>query len=58
MAVKIGNRDVVLPNIDKIYLGNKLVYPAYYLEIDPEIVWLFEDWASNDVYSNTVWRVD
>ena len=28
-----------------------------YLRIDPEILWLV-DWGTNDVYSNTAWRVD
>jgi len=29
-----------------------------YLEIDPEIIWILSGWSSNDVYSNTTWRVD
>ncbi len=30
-----------------------------YLEINPEIIWVFTDWsAQNDVYSNTHWNVD
>lgn len=30
-----------------------------YLEIAPEIIWVYPDWsAHNDVYSNTHWNVD
>ena len=29
-----------------------------YLEIDPEIVWVVDGWAANDVLSNTHWNVD
>ena len=28
-----------------------------FLEIYPEIVWVLDGWASNDVYSNTQWNV-
>jgi len=32
---------------------------APYLEINPEIIWVYPDWsAQNDVYSNTHWNVD
>lgn len=30
-----------------------------YLEINPEIIWVYPDWSAyNDVYSNTNWNVD
>ena len=30
-----------------------------YLEIEPEIIWVYPDWAvDNNVYSNTRWNVD
>lgn len=29
-----------------------------YLEISPEIVWVLAGWTSNDVYSNTNWKID
>ena len=30
-----------------------------YLEIEPEIIWVYPDWAvDNNVYSNTHWNVD
>lgn len=30
-----------------------------YLEINPEIIWVYPDWSAyNDVYSNTHWNVD
>lgn len=29
-----------------------------YLEIEPEIVWVVDGWAANDVISNTHWNVD
>ena len=32
---------------------------APYLEINPEIIWVYPDWsAHNEVYSNTHWNVD
>ena len=32
---------------------------APYLEINPEIIWVYPDWsAHNDVISNTRWNVD
>lgn len=32
---------------------------APYLEINPEIIWVYPDWSAyNDVYSNTHWNVD
>ena len=32
-------------------------YSDRYLEIDPEIVWIVDGWASNDVISNLTWYV-
>lgn len=29
-----------------------------YLEIDPEIIWFVDGWATNDVISNTTWNVE
>lgn len=29
-----------------------------YLEIEPEIVWVVDGWAANDVISNTHWNID
>lgn len=29
-----------------------------YLEIEPEIIWVVDGWAANDVLSNTRWNVD
>lgn len=32
---------------------------APYLEIAPEIIWVYPDWSAyNDVHSNTHWNVD
>lgn len=32
---------------------------APYLEINPEIIWVYPDWSAyNDVYSNTRWNVE
>lgn len=48
--------------IGTAYLGNYLVFektPAPYLEIAPEIIWVYPDWSAyNDVYSNTTWNVN
>ena len=48
--------------IDTAYLGDVLVYqqtPAPYLEIEPELIWVYPDWGvDNNVYSNTIWNVD
>lgn len=47
--------------IGKAYLGEVLVFdkrPAPYLEIEPELIWVYPDWSAyNDVYSNTTWNV-
>ena len=47
--------------IGKAYLGEVLVFdkrPAPYLEIAPELIWVYPDWSAyNDVYSNTTWNV-
>ena len=32
-------------------------YSERYLEIEPEIIWILDGWASNDVISNTTWHV-
>lgn len=29
-----------------------------YLEIAPEVIWIWEDPAYNDVYSNTTWNIN
>ena len=30
-----------------------------YLEIEPELIWVYPDWATdNNVYSNTSWKVN
>ena len=46
MACRMGL--VCKPNIAKPYL-----------EINPEIIWVYPDWSAyNEVYSNTHWNVD
>lgn len=56
MAIKLGDKDVEVPGIAKVYWGAQLVYPVPYLEIEPEVIWLIP-WAENDVLSNTNWNV-
>ena len=67
MSVKLGNiaiGEIPLGDvpIGRAYLGEVLVFDkrptAPYLEIEPEIIWVYPDWsAQNDVYSNTTWNV-
>lgn len=40
----------------KIVCKTNITVP--YLEIEPEIIWVLNGWASNDVYSNVVWNVN
>lgn len=56
MAIKLGDKDVDLPGMAKVYLGDQLVYPVPYLEIEPETIWLIP-WATNDVMSNVDWTI-
>lgn len=56
--IREGGKDIVdVPGFSKVYSGADLVWPAYYLDISPEIVWL-TPWAENDVYSNTSWNIE
>lgn len=66
MSVKLGDiaiQDIPLGDVPvgRAYLGDVLVFdkrPAPYLEIEPELIWVYPDWsAHNDVYSNTTWNV-
>ena len=67
MSVKLGDiaiRDIPLGDVPvgRAYLGDVLVFDkgpaAPYLEIAPELIWVYPDWsAQNDVYSNTTWNV-
>lgn len=58
MAVKVGNNDVKsIPGIKKVMLGDREVWPNYYLDIKPKILWL-TPYGTNDVFSNTDWRIE
>lgn len=67
MSVKLGNiaiQEIPLGDvpIGRAYLGEVLVFDkrpaAPYLEIEPEVIWVYPDWSAyNDVYSNTTWNV-
>lgn len=35
------------------------IIPSYYLEIEPEIIWVYSDWeVENQVFSNTDWYIN
>lgn len=35
------------------------IIPSYYLEIEPEIIWVYSDWEiENQVFSNTDWYIN
>ena len=50
--------DVILYNGQFYVIGEVHTVVDPYLEIDPEVIWIYPDWAAeNDVYSNTRWNV-
>ena len=51
--------DVILYNGQFYVIGEVHTVTDPYLEIDPELIWVYPDWAvDNDVYSNLTWRVN
>ena len=62
-AERVGGMDASIERVGGMSCRFSLicstgVVPPY-LEINPEIIWVFTDWsAQNDVYSNTHWNVD
>ena len=62
-ATRIGGIDASMERVGGMTCRFSLicstgVVPPY-LEINPEVIWVFTDWsAQNDVYSNTRWNVD
>lgn len=68
MSVHLGNikmQDIPLGGVPvaKAYLGDVLVFQKGgaepYLEIAPELIWVYPDWAAdNDVYSNVTWIIN
>lgn len=61
-GVRITSAFLGEDEIGTAYLGEYLVFektPAPYLEIAPEMIWVYTDWSAyNDVYSNTTWNVN
>lgn len=61
-AERVGGMDASMERVGAIACRFSLICTtglvAPYLEINPEIVWIYENPVDNDVYSNTRWRVD
>ena len=50
--------DVISYNGRLYIIGDVHTVEDPYLEIEPEVLWVYPDWAvDNDVYSNTRWKV-
>lgn len=50
--------DVIMYEGKMYVIGEVHTVEDPYLEIDPEVIWVYPDWAvDNDVYSNTKWNV-
>lgn len=62
-ADKIGDINVCVKNKNDITCRFSLICKTNvsykYLEINPEIIWVYPDWSAyNDVISNTRWNVN
>ena len=62
-STRIGGMDADLTRVGGIKCRFSLICTtniiAPYLEINPEIIWVYPDWSAyNDVISNTHWNVD
>lgn len=60
--IPIGEMPLGNEPIGMAFLGDVLVFRkgqvAPYLEIEPEIIWVYPDTQTdNDVYSNTIWNI-
>lgn len=62
-ASRIGGVDTSMERVGGMTCRFSLICTTgvvpLYLEINPEIIWVYPDWSAyNDVYSNTHWNVD
>lgn len=63
MAERVGGIDASMERVGEMTCRFALICDtglvAPYLEINPEIIWVYPDWSAyNDVISNTHWNVD